>query len=154
MMETKHVFVVLIDLPEVLPFKVPEEKDVSRSFQYQERSILELSHFIQLLSKNYGESIYYIGQDIIADRFLNRFLFEKEGFMEIMMAEPVAVAAHFVNKRKAEKFVAALKKTLRKLLPKTSPCEVLINSIEVSEEQEQALSFETWQKLKEIRKND
>jgi hypothetical protein len=150
-MKSKHVLVVLLDLPELLPFTISEQKDLKKSLKEQEKSLLEMSKFIDLLSKNYKEEIYFIGQDIIADKFLNRFLFKKEGFLEIMMAKPVAVAAHFVNKDKAEKFVLALKAVLKKMLPKTKAAELMIDSIETTEEFDEMLSFDSWNKIKNIR---
>lgn len=149
-MRSKHVFVSVLDLPELLPFTVKEEKQFDKSLKEQEQSMKELIKFIDALEKNYKEGIYYIGQDMIGEKFLQRFIFQKEGFLEIMYAAPAAICAHFVNKKKAEKFVAALKKTLEKSLPKGKPTELLIESVGV-EEEEETLTVETWQKLREIR---
>lgn len=140
-MEVKHAWVSLLDILEVLPFAVfAGEKEIKNE---------KLFEFIDTLSEIFEEKIYYIGSDIIQEKFYERFLFEKGGFLEIMLQAPVAIIAHFVEKDRAEKFAEALKSALEKICHEKA--EMLKNLIEVSCEEEQALNYKTWEKLKEIR---
>ena len=118
----------------------------------QERCMGELDRFIIALEKNYGEGVFSIGFDIIGEKYLQRFIFENEGFLEVMIQAPVAIAAHFVREKKAEKFVNALRKTLKDILPKSTARDLMIENIEVQKEDE-VLTHEKWQKLKKIRED-
>ncbi len=140
-MKVKHSFVSLLDLAEVLPFTVsPGEKEPRDK---------ELFDFVDQIAKEFGEEIYYMGNDIIEDKFYERFLFEHGGFLEIMVQAPVAIIAHFVERARAFKFARALK---RAILSIDKPeAKILADSIEVSSENEQALDYQTWSKLKKVR---
>ena len=151
-MRTKHVFVSVLDIAEILPFCISEQKDVRKAITEQERCMKELDKFVTSLEKNYKEGVFSIGFDIIGEKYLQRFIFEEEGFLELMIQAPVAIAAHFVHEKKAEKFVGALRKTLREILPKSAAKELMIENIEVQKEDE-VLTHEKWQKLKKIRED-
>lgn len=142
-MKTKHVFVSVLDVAEIVPFCIKDPKEI-------DGPMVELAKFIDALQKNYGKGIYHLGLDIIGERYLQRFLFEGEGFLEIMVEAPAAILAHFVHKAEANSFVEALKKTLKIILPKGTASELMINNIEVQKEEE-ALTHEKWKKIKDIR---
>lgn len=139
-MQSKHSFVSFLDLTETLPFAPSKESD-----EY----MLKLFKFLDRLSYGFREKIYYIGQDNIGEKFYDRFLFEKGGFIEIMAQKPVAIVAHFVEKKRAEKFADALKTMIIKT--KTPAAKIVADSIEWSTETENILDYKTWSKLRSIR---
>lgn len=139
-MKVKHSFVVLLDLPEILPFSISGEEEVEME---------ELGSFVDALAENFKENIYYIGQDTIGEKFYERFLLENGGFLEIMVRAPVAIVAHFVERKDAEHFAKALEKVILDLNNKVAP--LLAKSIEVQTEKEQPMDYKTWSKLRRIR---
>lgn len=154
-MKTKHSYVVLIDLPEALPFTIkkglekPEElKEVGRESENAEKELLK---FMQKLEKNFKEEVSFIGEDIIAEKLYKRFLFPKSGFMEIMYQAPVSIIAHFIDIARANNFATALKKTLDQTVTDEKIKNILKNMVEVSTEKEEALTYDKWSKMKEIR---
>jgi hypothetical protein len=154
-LKSKHSYVVLIDLPECLPFTIkkeltkPEEiKEVDGESKKSEKQLLI---FMQKLEKNFKEEISFIGEDIIAEKLYKRFLFIKSGFMEIMYQAPVSIIAHFIEKKRAETFAQALRETLKQILKNEQLKNILVNMVEVSTEKEEALTYEKWSKMKEIR---
>ena len=149
-MKTKHIFVPALDVGEVLPFVVRKTKTLQENIKEQERARSELVKFIGMLEKNYRESIYYMGMDIIESKSYERFIFEKGGFFEIMIDSPLAMNAHFVHPEKAKKFCQALKKTIKSILKKDKVAEMFVNSIEVNSEQDQSLTYEKWDRMKSI----
>lgn len=150
-MKTKHIFVPALDVGELLPFVVKKTKSLNESLKEQDRARNELIKFIDVLEKNYKESIFYIGMDIIEAKNYERFIFEKGGFLEIMAESPLAMNAHFVHEEKANRFCSALKKTLTSLMKKTVVSEMFINSVDVNKESDESLSYERWEKLKVIK---
>ena len=124
-MKTKHIFVPALDVGELLPFAVKQTRDIRKSLEEQEKSRNELVKFIDKLEKNWKENIYYMGMDIIGEKSYERFIFQKGGFFEIMVEEPIALNAHFVDQKRAEKFLKALKKTLQQILPKNNISKML-----------------------------
>lgn len=150
-MNTKHIFISVLDISEQLPFVVKEGKDLQATFKEQDRAKKELLKFIDLLEKNYKEEISYLGMDVIGEKSYERFMFKESGFFEVMVEAPVAMNAHFPSRKKAEKFCAALKKTLEKTLPKGPSKEMLLDSIEVQDENDESLKVEDWNKIKNIR---
>ena len=140
-MKIKHSFVSLLDLAEALPFTVsPAEKEPKDK---------ELFEFVDQLAQEFGEEIYYMGNDIIEDKFYERFLFEHGGFLEVMVQAPVAIVAHFVDRARAFKFARALKRVILSI--DKPEARILADSIEVSSEHEYALDYQTWSKLKKVR---
>lgn len=150
-MKTKHIFVASLDVGELLPFAAREKKTLKESMEEQERAKKELVKFIDNLGKSYGETIYYMGVDIIEAKSYERFIFEDGGFFEVMVTPPLALNAHFVHEKQAEKFCYALKKTLRQLLKKNKIVDMFIDSIEVNREEDQSLTYERWDMVKSIR---
>ncbi len=152
-MKLEHYFINLIDLPEVLPFTITEsEKELKENMINQEKSNKKLFEFITEIEKNFTQ-IYYIGQDNIEGKFYQRFLFSKNGFLEIMQTAPAAVVAHFSDKKEAKKFAKALKIAVRKVAKNKKVVKFLIDDIIVQTEKEENLTYETWSKLKNIRKD-
>ena len=150
-MKTKHIFVPALDVGELLPFAVKKTKKLVENFAEQERSRKELVKFIDQLQKNFKEQIWYMGMDVIGEKSYERFMFDKGGFFEVMVENPIAMNAHFVHEKRAKKFKDALKKTLKFMLPKTSISEMFLNSIEVQDEDDAFLTVQEWNRLKKIR---
>ncbi len=151
-MKTKHVFVPLLDVGELLPFVVKAKESLQDNLTEQDRAKQELVKFITHLEKQYKEGIFYMGMDIIESKSYERFIFEKEGFFEIMTEAPLAMNAHFIKEKTAKKFSAALKKAIKKSLPDNPMAEMLLNSIEVQCEQDQSLTYAKWDTMKDIKK--
>ncbi len=148
-METHHIFVPLLDIGELMPFGVNAN---NLKVKIDEEAINKnLIGFIRKLEKKLKLRIYYIGFDIIGERFYERFMFEKGGFLEIMMEAPVALNAHFTNKKSAESFVKALKSALHAVLPNNPVTRMLIESICTKDENDTSLTVEKWHKIKGIR---
>jgi hypothetical protein len=150
-MKTKHIFVPALDVEEILPFVVRKTRTLQENLKEQQRAKNELIKFIDTLEKNYNETIYYMGMDIIEAKTYERFVFEKGGFFEIMTEAPLAMNAHFVHIKMANRFCEALKKTLKPVLKKDKVSGIFIESIEVNSEEDQSLTYEKWGKMKGIR---
>jgi len=150
-MDTKHFFISALDINEILPFVVKEGKKLSESLVNHDKAKEELNKFVDILEKTFGESIFYLGMDVIGKKSYERFMFKKSGFLEFMVEAPIALNAHFPSKMRANKFCDALKKTLKKSLPKGTPREMFVDSIEVQNENDTSLKIEEWHKIKEIR---
>lgn len=154
-MKTKHCYVVLIDLPEALPFEIkkvltkPSEiKEVDHESEKVEK---ELFNFLSKLEKNFKEEFSFIGEDMIGEKFYKRFLFPKSGFMEIMYQAPVAIVAHFLDVKRANNFANALRKTLGRTIKDKKILTILKNMIEINTEKEEVLTFDDWSRMREIR---
>ena len=153
-MKSKHCYVVLIDLPEALPFEIKPPSKLSELAKIGKDSIdaeKGLFKFVTLLEKNFKEDFSFIGEDIVGGKFYKRFLFSKSGFLEIMYQAPVAIIAHFLDKKRAEDFAKALKTTLKQTVKNTKVLTILQNMVEVNSEKEEPLTYEKWTKLREIR---
>jgi hypothetical protein len=153
-MKSRHCYVVLIDLPEALPFEImvgSKPGDISRIDGKELKAEKELFSFVSELEKNFKEKFSFIGEDIIAEKFYKRFLFSKSGFMEIMYQAPVAIVAHFLDCKRASKFANALKKTIDKKIKDEKLNTILKNMVEVNSEKEETLTYEKWSKMREIR---
>jgi len=150
-MKTKHVFVPALDAGEIIPFTVKKIENVQDSIRLQEVAKEKLVEFINKLEKEFHEGIYYLGFDEIGGKFYERFMFEKGGFLEIMVEAPVAINAHFIEEEKAKKFCIALKKTLKGMLPKNKVSEMFTNSIDVETDNQDSLTYKKWETIKGIR---
>lgn len=153
MLKTKHYYVNLLDAPELLPFTIKVDKNLTSNFKNQDEAIKKLEKFIESLKKEFKEPIWYMGFDVIGEKFFERFIFEKGGFIEIMMEAPLAINAHFVHEKRAKQFAKALKKTLQKSLPKKPIAKMLLENIEIGSEEPDELKVKEWDKLKKIREN-
>ena len=149
--KTKHIFVAALDVGELLPFAIKKKTDIKEQSKEEERALNELRKFISLLEKNFSQPVWYMGVDVIGGKTYERFMFEKGGFFEVMIEAPLAMNAHFVHEKNAEKFCNALKKTLYGIMPKTSIAKMFIDNIKVEDEKSAALTYEKWQLMKEIR---
>ncbi len=151
-MKNKHSYVTLIDLPEALPFEIRTKKEIKFILESGEEDAEKLFTFIKILEKEFGEEFSFIGEDIIAEKFYRRFLFPKGGFLEVMSEPPAAIIAHFIDEARAKKFAAALKKAIERTVSDKTAIKILQNSVEVSTEKEEALTYKKWSELKDIRK--
>jgi len=150
-LKSKHSYVVLIDLPEVLPFETKRKKGIKEILEMGEEDIKKVFEFVVLLEKEFGEEISFIGEDVIAEKFYRRFLFPNGGFMEIMTEPPAAIVAHFIEIRRARKFAEALKRVLNKVVKEKTIRDILKKSVEVSSEKEDVLTYKKWTEMKSIR---
>ena len=150
-MKTKHIFVPALDIGEILPFLVKKTKNLNQNFKEQDKAKKNLVKFIDKLEKNLKQPVYYIGFDIIGEKAYERFIFDKGGFFEIMIEAPLALNAHFVHNNQAKVFLAALKKTLTSILPKTDASKMFIENINIQDESEDSLTVAKWHQLKDIR---
>lgn len=150
-MRTKHIFVAALDAGEILPFTIKKMRTLQEGITEQERALTELEKFISLLEKKFRQKIFYMGMDVIQEKTYERFIFEKGGFFEIMMEAPLALNAHFIAKKSADRFCTALKVALRELLPLSPISEMFLESIKVEDENSQSLTYEAWNTMKEVR---
>ena len=150
----KHFYVTLLDLPEALPFAFnPSGKfdEMDKDAEKQEKADAILMKFVSYLIQKFGDDYAYIGEDVIGEKFYKRFLFEKNGFLELMTGVPAVVSAHFTSKDRAQKFAEALKKTIEKQVSNEKARSVLMQSVEVDEDESSRLSYEKWEKIRDIR---
>lgn len=154
-MKSKHTYVVLIDLIEVLPFEFKLTKTKPDGLDMLDgeakKSEEELFKFITRLEKHFKEELNFIGEDIIGEKFYKRFLFKKDGFLEIMYQPPAALIGHFVESNRAKKFAKALEKVIDETVKDNKAKMVLKNLIEVNTEKQEPLTYEKWSKLTKIR---
>ena len=150
-MKTKHIFVPVLDVGELLPFVIKKKGKLQENIKEQERAKAELVKFIDKLEKNYKESIYYMGMDIIESKTYERFIFENGGFFEVMTESPLAMNAHFINEKTAKRFCSALKKTIKLILKGNPMSKMFLGSIEVQTEADQSLTYEKWDRMKSIK---
>ena len=61
MLKVKHYYVNILDAPELFPFTIRLEKDLSVSLKKQDRARQELDKFINKLSKDFKEPIWSSG---------------------------------------------------------------------------------------------
>ena len=152
----KHFYITLLDLPEALPFAfVPMVNldDTNKDTKKEEEADRKLQKFVVQLMKKFGEDFAFIGDDIIGEKFYKRFLFEKNGFLEVMTGVPAVISAHVTTKARAEKFAKALRETIQKQLTNEKARTILLSAVEVSEDEASRLSFEKWEKLRSIRES-
>jgi len=150
-LKSRHSYVVLIDLPEVLPFEMKKKGGIKEILEMGEEDIKKVFEFVVLLEKAFGEEFSFIGEDVIAEKFYRRFLFPKGGFMEIMTEPPAAIIAHFIEIERAKKFAEALKRVLANVVKEKTVCNILKSSVEVSTEKEDVLTYKKWNEMKNIR---
>jgi hypothetical protein len=150
-MQTKHIFVPTLDVGEIVPFAIKKTETVQESMDEQERAREALSKFIDKLEQSFGEGIFYLGFDEIAGRFYERFMFERGGFLEIMIEAPLAMNAHFIDEAKAQKFEEAIRQTLTEQLPESPIKKMFIDSIKVQTQNDDSLTYKKWETIKEIK---
>jgi len=154
-LKSKHTYVVLIDLPEALPFefKLTHTKPdgLDKLDHDATKSEEELFKFVKRLEKHFKEEFSFIGEDIIGEKFYKRFLFPKGGFLEIMYQPPAALIGHFIKLDRAKTFAKALEKVIDETVKELKVKMILKNLIEVNTEKEEPLTYEKWTKLTKIR---
>jgi hypothetical protein len=154
-LKSKHTYVVLIDLPEALPFEfklIKTEPDSLDELDGEaKKSEEELFKFVTRLEKYFKEDFSFIGEDIIGEKFYKRFLFQKDGFLEIMYQPPAALIGHFIEPNRAKAFAKVLEKVIDETVKEEKAKMILKNMIEVNTEKEEPLTYETWTKLTKIR---
>lgn len=147
-MKSQHSYVTLLDLPEALPFEQKKTKMLEKPSNQDE----ELFNFIKILEKNLKEELSFMGEDIIEGKFYKRFLFQKNGFLEVMYETPAAIIAHFIDEASAKKFASALKKTIKQVIKDSKTSTILQNLVEVKKQNiDSALTYDKWTKIKKIR---
>ena len=146
-----HCFVSALDVAEQLPFSFVTEKDLRKGLELKKKATDELEKFILALRTNMGEQIYHLGKDTINKRSLHRFMFEGPGFMEILLDAPVAINGHFQSRKRAQTFLAALKKTIRGIIPSGPRLEMFLSSIEIEDEHHVPLQIESLEKIHDLR---
>jgi len=151
-MKPKHIFVPALDVGELLPFVTRGSIKLSDQIKEQERARKELERFISMLEEKFDEPIWYMGMDVIGEKSYERFIFENGGFFEVMTESPVALNAHFVHEKRAEKFCQALKKALKQILPNSPITSMFIDSISVQTQEDETLTVNKWHTMREIRK--
>jgi len=150
----KHFYVTLLDLPEALPFAFTPSgnfEQMDDDARKEAVADVKLQKFVATLMKKFGEDFAFIGDDIIGEKFYKRFLFEKNGFVEVMTGVPAVISAHFTTKARAEKFAKALRETVEIQVSEQKVKGILMNAVEVSEDEASRLSFEKWEKLRNTR---
>lgn len=156
-MKSKHTYVVLIDLPEVLPFEFklirtkPDGDGLKLLDGEAKKSEEELFKFVARLEKYFKEEFSFIGEDIIGEKFYKRFLFPKGGFLEIMYQPPAALIGHFIEPDRAQAFAKVLEKVIDETVKDDKAKMIIKNLIEVNTEREEALTYDKWTKLTKIR---
>ena len=153
-MKSQHTYVVLIDLPEALPFELKLQdsiRNVDKIDIQAQKSESELFVFIKELEKNLNEELVFIGEDVIAEKFYRRFLFQKSGFLEIMYQNPVAIIAHFIDEKRAQNFAQGLKTTIDNVVKENKTKNILKTLVEINTEQQDILTYQKWSKLAKIR---
>lgn len=150
-MKTKHIFVPVLDVGEIVPFTLKETDSVGENMEEQENTRAKLAEFIDKLELKFGEGIYYLGFDEIAGKFYERFMFENGGFFEIMIEAPLAMNAHFTDKKKADKFCRAVQGTLKIILPDSPISKMFIESISVQSQEDESLTYKKWETMKDIK---
>ena len=100
---------------ENLGFLSVGKADFVKTMRKFDDTINNLEKFLKTLEKKFGEIIWYIGTDFFSDDINERFMFKKSGIMEITIKKDTELNAFFTTKKKAENFIKALRKTLKKL---------------------------------------
>ena len=156
-MKSKHTYVVLIDLPEALPFEFklnrtkPDGDGLDMLDGEAKKSEQELFKFVARLEKYFKEEFSFIGEDIIGEKFYKRFLFPKGGFLEIMYQPPAALIGHFIEPNRAKSFAKVLEKVIDETVKDDKVKMIIKNLIEVNTEKEEPLTYDKWSKLTKIR---
>lgn len=98
-----------------LVFLSIQKKDMKRAMRDFEETTIKLEEFLRTLERKFHQVIWYIGTDILENNIVERFIFHRQGFMEIAIKDKTELKAYFPEKEQAEKFAKALKKTAEKL---------------------------------------
>ena len=154
-MNNKHSYVVLVDIPEALPFihKGKKIEKITDIMKIGDEDTKKLFDFVKKIEKEFGEEFSYIGEDIIAEKFYRRFIFRQNGFIEIMSEPPASMIAHFIDEKRAQKFADALKAIILEEIKDKDIAAMLSDSIEISTEtEEDSFGYSKWSEMKNMRK--
>ncbi|MBD3203871.1 hypothetical protein GF327_06230 [Candidatus Woesearchaeota archaeon] len=144
--------VSVLDVNELLSFAKDRVKSLEEEIKEEKRVEDELKEFIDEVEKHSGHEIHFIGHEKRFGKHLVRFLFEKGGLLEVIVEKPVAMNAHFLDKKDAKKFVKGLKKALDKKIPDHPVKDMFIDSIRVEDGfREDILTVNKWAKIHKIR---
>jgi len=141
-----HYSISLIDPKDLLPFQIKKKAGIKNKLVEKIRGKKELNTVIEKIKKSKLQ-IVYLGEDEENERHIERFLLQ-DGYMEVIMESPVSITANFIEKKTAQKYSTALKKTFQKSMPDSDFKELFIDSIIV--EKKQPLSRETWNSMRSI----
>lgn len=147
-MEIRHYCVSLLDVPEVLPFGFEKNENVLDMFDKIDFAEGKLLEFMSDLEKEFKENIYRLGQDMIGGKLYKRYMFKKDGFLEIAMEKPSAIIAHFITKERGRRFAESLARVIPKYV-KGEIADLMINDISVTFQEKEELNH---YKLAELRK--
>lgn len=150
-MITKHTFVSLLDVGEILPFAPREIDTIKERIDEQKRQKEELERFVKALQHRFGEKIYHLGSEIIEGKTYQEFMFHGSGFLEVSQLAPVVINAHFHDKLRARKFDAALKSSLRQIVKPSRELELLLQSVDIKDEHDPGIQFQQWESMKQVR---
>jgi hypothetical protein len=154
-MNSKHSYVVLIDLPENLSFELNPTEISPHNLDGVEaknrKAEEELFKFFTKVEQHLKSTFSFIGEDVVAEKFYKRFLIEGGGFIEVMYQRPAAIIAHFTEEKKAKEFAASLKETIRQTVKDKKAATILENLVEVNTEKEEPLTYKKWSQLTQIR---
>lgn len=134
----------VLDVEELLPFVKKETMSIEEQIIEEKRVKEELEKFVDLLIKHNKEKFYYIGEEKKFGKHLERYIFHNGGFLEILVEKPVSINAHFLSKKRAEKFCSALKKVSNVVLPESEVKKIFIDSIQVSKPEDSPLTYDKW----------
>ena len=101
------------DKRSILPFAIKEGLKLDKKLKKTHEAWSSLERFMRILERYFREKIYSMGFDIIKNKCYERFMFEKNGFLEITMDKEPKIEASFAKEKKAIKFNKALDKTIR-----------------------------------------
>ncbi|MCK4491507.1 MAG: hypothetical protein KAU03_02710 [Candidatus Altiarchaeales archaeon] len=148
-MEIKHCCVSLLDVPEVLPFgfEPSSSENIMDLLEGTDHSEDKLLGFMSDLEREFGERIYRLGQDMVAEKLYRRYLLERDGFIEVAIEKPCAVIAHFTTMERGEKFANALANVVKKYVG-GEIANLLCDDINISCQEQSEL---TQYKLQELR---
>jgi hypothetical protein len=154
-MKSKHSYVVLIDLPEMLPFELDTANITPQNLDKLEKTTAksedELFRFITDIEKGFRKEFSFIGEDVISEKFYKRFLISGGGFIEVMYQRPAAIIAHFIEEKRAVEFAKSLKGIIKKSVKDEKAAMILQNLVEVNTEKEEPLTYKKWSQLTQIR---
>ena len=143
--------VSIVDVNELLSFAKKEYHELEEQIKEEKRVENELNDFIKEVEKHSKHKIHYIGHEKRHGKHLIRFLFKKGGFLEVMVEKPLAINAHFIDEKHAEKFANGLKKALHEVLPENKVKDMIINDVKVEDGfKEDMLTFDKWSSLHNI----
>ncbi|MFP4402954.1 MAG: hypothetical protein ACLFPJ_01215 [Candidatus Woesearchaeota archaeon] len=140
----------ITDVENIISFSIKDTNQLKDNYHEETRAKEELAQFISTLHSYYHEEIIYLGEEKTYDKHVEKFIFNHGGAMEIILENPVVIKANFVNKKRADKFNKALKKTLKLIIKEHPIKDIFINEIDVEKTIKDPINIEKWMKIKHI----